>query len=471
MQSLKSTHIRSRITQSLSFRTIMIAILSLLMLIPLSLVDQTIKERSSRYYNVLSDIASSWGKQQTLIGPLLVVPYVEHVVTVNTITDKSGDSKTISKDVFTEKTLLILPQELDINADLKEEYRKRGIYNSLVYAAETTLHGHFNIEQLIDSCNRNCSIKWDKAWISIGLSDTKAITETSRMNWDGSSIAIHPGTKLTHLINNGFHAPLLGLNPQTPLPTFKIRIAMNGSKGIRFAPLGVVSKANITSSWPHPSFQGEVLPKEKKITAEGFTARWQIPNLARNYPQYWQIDDNPSMRSKHSARYDLTQFTTGVDLFEPVTLYSKISRSTKYGILLIALTYITFLIFELTVKAKPHFVQYVLVGLALSLFYLLLVSLAEHIRFLYAYLVASGVTILLITLYSMAILKKKLRAMWIGVLLIGLYAVLYTLLHLEDYALLAGSALLLVVISTLMFVTRRIEPAEAPAILRNSDTE
>lgn len=459
---MKSTPIFSRFTQSLSFRTIIIAILSLLMLIPLSLVDDTIRERSSRYYGVLTDIASSWGEQQTLIGPLLVVPYVEHVITVNTITDKSGESKTISKDVFTEKTIVILPQELEITADLKEEYRKRGIYNSLVYAADTTLQGHFNIEHLLKTCDRNCSIHWDKAWLSVGLSDTKAITETSRINWDGSSISINPGTKIPQLINNGFHAPLMGIKPETPLPTFRMRIAMNGSKGIRFAPLGVVSKAKITSSWPHPSFQGAVLPKEQEINDKGFTARWQIPNLARNYPQHWLLDDKSTQPSSRPARspYDLYQFTTGVDLFEPVTLYSKISRSTKYGILLIVLTYITFLIFELTIKAKPHFIQYVMIGLALSLFYLLLVSLAEHIVFLHAYLIASGVTILLITLYSMAVLRKKSRALWIGFLLIGLYAVLYTLLHLEDYALIAGSALLLVVLSVLMYVTRRIESAE-----------
>ncbi len=444
----------SGLTQSLSFRSIMIAILSLLMLIPLTLVDQSIKERSSRYYNVLSDISSSWGQQQTLIGPLLIVPYVEHVVTVNTVTDSNGTSKTISKDVFTEHKRILLPQELEIDADLKEQYRKRGIYNSLVYTADTTVSGHFNISSLLDSCNKNCSIKWDKAWLSMGLSDTKAITETSRFNWDGTSLAINPGTKVPQLINSGFHAAILGNQPQTPLPTFKIRIAMNGSKGLRFAPLGVTTTTKITSTWPHPSFQGAILPKENEITPEGFTARWQIPNLARNYPQYWELSKQDRENSQTS--YQLHHFTTGVDLFEPVTLYSKISRAAKYGILLIVLTYITFLIFELTIQSKPHFIQYVLIGLSLSLFYLLLVSLAEHILFLHAYIIAAGVTILMITLYSMAILDKKRRAFGIALLLIGLYAVLYTILHLEDYALLAGSALLLIVLSALMFVTRRI---------------
>ena len=440
-------------TQSLSFRSALIAILTLLMVIPLTLVDNTIRERSNRYNNVLNDMASNWGDQQTLVGPVLVVPFVEHVLTVSTITDNSGESKTVSKDVFTERTMYILPQELDIEAKMNEEYRKRGIYNSLVYTSNLTLKGQFNIEELIDVCTDNCTVHWDKAWITIGLSDTKAITEASRLNWDGSSVSINPGTKIPQLIHSGFHAPLMGNVPESPLPTFKLHIVFNGSKGIRFAPLGEVTKAKISAGWPHPSFQGSVLPKEQKVSATGFTAKWQIPNLARNYPQHW-IDEADKKNDRPA--YDFYNFTTGVDLFEPITLYSKISRASKYGILFIALTYITFLIFELTVRTKPHFIQYVLVGLSLSLFYLILVSLAEHIVFLYAYLAASGVTILLITLYSAAILKKKRRALGIALLLIGLYAVLYTILHLEDYALLAGSGLLLVVISALMLATRKI---------------
>ena len=452
---MKSSSKLVQFTQSLSFRSALIAILTLLMLIPLMLVNDTIRERSNRYNSVLNDMANSWGDQQTLVGPILVVPFVEHVLTVSTITDNNGESKTISKDVFTERTMFILPQELDIEAKMKEEYRKRGIYNSLVYTSDLSLKGQFNINELIDICTDSCTVHWDKAWITVGLSDTKAIVETSRLNWDGSSININPGTKIPQLVHSGFHAPLMGNVPESPLPTFKLRIVFNGSKGLRFAPLGEVTKTKISAGWPHPSFQGAVLPKEQTITAAGFTAKWRIPNLARNYPQHWIVEADVKA-NQPSQNYDLYNFTTGVDLFEPVTLYSKISRASKYGILFIALTYITFLIFELTVRTKPHFIQYVLVGLSLSLFYLILVSLAEHIIFLYAYLAASGITIFLITLYSAAILKKKRRALGIALLLIGLYAVLYTILHLEDYALLAGSGLLLVVISVLMLATRKI---------------
>ncbi len=458
---MSSTHTAdrlSRLTQSLSFRSLTIAILTLLMLIPLLFVNDIIQERNSRYHQVLSDISSRWGERQTLTGPLLVVPYVEHIVSINTVTDNKGETRTISKDVYNEKTLVILPQELDITGNMQETYRKRGIYQSLVYTADLTLQGHFNIDVLTQRCRSNCSIKWDRAWISVGLSDTRAITETSRMNWDGTSVGINPGTRIPGLIRNGFHAPLVGTAPQTPLPTFRLRIGLNGSQGLSFSPLGEVTTAKITSSWPHPSFQGQVLPKEQTITADGFIAKWQIPNLARNYPQQWELNTQTQQGGGYRPEFTLGQFTAGVNLFEPVTLYSRIARASKYGILFIALTYLTFLIFELTVQTRPHLIQYILIGLALSLFYLLLVSLAEHTRFLYAYLAAAGVTIIMITLYSAAILTKKRRALWVALLLTGLYGVLYTLLHLEDYALLAGSGLLLVVTGVLMYVTRHINP-------------
>ncbi len=436
-----------KITQTLSFRSIVIAILTVVMFVPLLMVNNMVNERGHRYQSVLNEIASSWGQPQTIIGPILAIPYVEHLVTVDTVTDSKGNTETISKDVFNDYTMILLPQELILQGDMKEAYRQRGIYKSLVYSVELTISGQYNIKPLFDSCTNNCSIKWDKAWISLGLSDTKAINETSRMNWGGASTGIHPGTLLPELIPSGFHASLKGLEPETATPNFRLRLSLNGSEGIRFAPLGEVTQATIKSAWAHPSYQGSILPKKEKHGAEGFLAQWQITNLTRNYPQYWLSD----------KKYDLHAFTAGVDLFEPVTHYSKVSRAIKYGILFIILTFITFLIFELTIQARPHFLQYTLIGFAISLFYLLLVSLAEHVKFLHAYIAATGITVFMITLYAAAMLKKFSRALLIFFLLSGLYAVLYTIMHLEDYALLAGAALLLVVMGVLMLVTRNIQ--------------
>jgi len=269
------------------------------------------------------------------------------------------------------------------------------------------------------------------------------------LNWNGSEVGYSPGTRVTDLISHGFHASLKGLNATTDQHVFNTKISINGSQGFRFAPFGENTTVNMKSSWPHPSFQGMTLPTHYEVTDEGFTSSWTIPHLARNYPQSW-------VSSNANASYNLGEFTAGVDLFEPVFLYTKVTRAVKYGILFVGLTFLTFLIFELTTQARLHFVQYGLIGVALTLFYLVLLSIAEHTTFLTAYLVAAAINIGLITIYTGTALKNWSRASVIFVLLSALYTVLYSLLQLEDYALLMGTMLLLSVLIVLMYVTRNL---------------
>ncbi|NNC68131.1 MAG: cell envelope integrity protein CreD, partial [Gammaproteobacteria bacterium] len=290
-------------------------------------------------------------------------------------------------------------------------------------------------------------IDWDKAYIVLGLSDTRAINEVSSLNWNGNEIGYSPGTKVTEILSHGFHASLEGLNAETEQHVFNTKVSINGSQGFRFAPFGENTTVNMKSSWPHPSFQGMTLPNNYEVTADGFTSSWTIPHLARNYPQSWVYADQ---------NYHLGEFTAGVDLFEPVFLYSKVTRAVKYGILFVGLTFLTFLIFELTTQTRLHYVQYGLIGVALTLFYLVLLSIAEHTAFLTAYIIAAISNIGLITIYTGAALKNWTRAGVIFVLLSALYTVLYSLLQLEDYALLMGTMLLLFVLMVLMYVTRNL---------------
>ena len=210
------------LTQSLSFRAIVISILALALMIPMFMVNDTVHERGNRYKGVLNDIALTWGQQQTVIGPVLAVPYVEHIISVETVTGKDGNTSTISKDIFNDHTMIMLPEELNLDAEMEEEYRKRGIYNSLVYTAELSLKGHFNLKPLTEACNRNCSIKWDKAWLSVGLSDTRAINETSRFTWDDNTIGIEPGTRLESFLRTGFmfHLKIRSLKPPCPTSVY-----------------------------------------------------------------------------------------------------------------------------------------------------------------------------------------------------------------------------------------------------------
>lgn len=432
---------------TLTIRVIIVGVIAIVMLIPLVMMQGVVDERNGLYSNVLHDIANTWGGQQLLQGPILVVPFIEKHVSKETIKDEFGKEKVKTKTKYLTMYAIHLPKELKIDVDLVEQHRKRGIYKSLVYEADLTLSGSFNkldIQSMSDHIHR---IDWEKAYLVLGLSDTRAINEVSTLNWNGNDIGYSPGTKVTELLSHGFHASLKGLNAETEQHLFNTKISINGSQGFRFAPFGENTTVDMTSSWPHPSFQGMTLPAHYEITADGFTSSWMIPHLARNYPQTWVYGNE---------NYHLSEFIAGVDLFEPVFLYSKVTRAVKYGILFVGLTFLTFLIFELTTKTRLHYVQYGLIGVALTLFYLVLLSIAEHTAFLTAYVVAATINIGLITIYTGTALKNWIRAGVVFALLSALYAVLYSLLQLEDYALLMGTMLLLSVLMILMYVTRNL---------------
>jgi len=440
-------HKSKSLGDTLTIRAIIVGVIALAMLIPLAMMQGVVHERNGLYRNVLQDISMTWGGQQLLQGPVLVVPFIEKHISKETIKDKDGEERVKTKTTYIPKYAIHLPKDLKIDVDLAEQHRKRGIYKSLVYAAELNLTGSFEQLDIQSMSNHIHRIEYEKAFLVLGLSDTRAINDVSSLNWNGTEVGYSPGTKLTEILSHGFHASLNGLNAQTERHHFSTKISVNGSQGFRFAPFGENTQVNMKSSWPHPSFQGSTLPTQYEITDSGFSSSWTIPHLARNYPQSWVLANQ---------HYNLNEFVAGVDLFEPVFLYSKVTRAVKYGILFVGLTFLTFLIFELTTKVRLHYVQYGLIGVAMTIFYLVLLSIAEHTEFLTAYIVAALINIGLITAYTAAALKSTSRAGMIFVLLSALYLVLYSLLQLEDYALLMGTMLLLSVLIVLMYVTRNL---------------
>ncbi len=382
------------------------------------------------------------------------MPYVERFETKEDVRDKDDNVRTISRTKRVLDAAVALPHHLDIRLTLREAFRRRGIYQSLVYDAEITLSGLFKSRPAVEELSEHIErIDWHKAYLVFGLSDTRAVYEVADLQWNDTPWPLSPGTRQTQLMEAGFHAPLGdALSASSGEHRFELRFSVHGSEAFLFAPLGQTTKVHIASTWPHPSFIGKVLPGQYNVRSDGFDADWEIPHLARHYPQLWSLN---------GATYDVTSFTTGVRLFEPVFLYSLVTRAVKYGLLFIALTFMIFLIFEVTVQTRLHVVQYGLIGLALTLFYLTLLSLAEHIAFLPAYLSASSIIILMITCYTAAALRSAVRTAIIFVLLVGLYTLLYSLLQLEDYALLMGTGLLLAVVVVLMYVTRHMRSGVA----------
>jgi len=390
--------------ESLVWRFGLVVILISLMTIPLEIVESVVYERNSLHDQVQAEVASTWGQLQKIRGPSILIPYTERFDSVEILTDEDGNERTKNKTVYKQRTAILLPEKLNIDVSLLGETRKRSIYEALVYSADVQIKGEFNQPVISELSNNVDEIHWDRAWFSVGISDTQAINKVSALNWNGDTYEFEPGTKITSLIKNGFHAPLdlskfieVGDFAKNNVYPFSLSMNVNGSDGFYFNPFGKTTNVNVTSDWPHPSFRGNVLPDQHNIKNDGFEANWSVPHLARNYPQLWTLE---------TQTFDIEEFTAGVNLFESVSLYSQITRAIKYGALFLVLTYVTFLLFEMGIGRRLHVIQYGVIGLAISMFYLVLLSLAEHTGFFKAYLSAAAVIIVMISLYVQAALKN-----------------------------------------------------------------
>jgi inner membrane protein len=438
---------------SLTFRGFLVTLLTLLLLIPLFMVGSIINERKLYYDSVIESNEAGWNADQTVVGPVLVVPYTERYSSVETATDSNGITNTISRDVITDKTLLILPENLNISAKLNEKKRNTGKFSSYVYQADVLLSGHFKLDAL-PKANNKYSIHWDKAWLSIGLTDTTSLNSAGPLRWQTSSARFEPGSKLQKLLKNGIHASMSGLSVDKESSEFKIELSFNGNSAFNFAPLGESTTAKIQSGWPNPDFIGDLLPTSKVISTEGFNATWRIQSLARNYPQSWIINLGDEQQK---ISYQFDTLTAGVNLFKADTTYDKIMYAANYGVIFIVITFLAFLIFDAKQKYNIHILHYVIIGLLLVLFYLLLTSLIEYFYFDKAYIYAAGSIIGLVTLYTFATLKSFSKGLFILILLSSLYAALYFILQSAEYALVASSVALLFVLVLLMLASYKLK--------------
>mgnify|MGYP000377081288 CR=1 FL=1 len=429
-----------------------IFLMGLAMLIPLGFVNNLVDERGMRYGGVLADIAQTWGDDQVLQGPVLVVPFVEAHHSTRTVVDDAGVPHQIPEVSYHARRAVFLPDALDLAIDLQEERRYRGIYESLVYTATVVVKGSFGALDPTALSDQVHTVEWDKAIWAMGLSDTSAIAEVGALDWGGEAAELSPGARVTELLSSGFHAPVPSLSDEGDRHDFAIAMTLRGSGGVRFAPTAKTTDVVIRSPWQHPSFQGS--PSKRSIDGSGFVAEWSIPHLTRNYPQEWVME-----RETHQ----LFEGLAGVDLFEPVALYSKVERAVKYGILFVFLTFLIFVLFELVAGVRLRLVQYCLVGFSLCLFYVTLLALAEHTSFGTGYLAAAAAAVGMIAAYTGAALRSAARGAVVAAVLGGLYAVLFAILRMEDYALLAGAGLLLTATAALMWATRHLE-APAPAV-------
>ena len=428
--------------QSITIRLFTIGILILLLLIPVSMVENVIQEREARQAEAIREVSSKWGEQQTITGLVLTVPYKSY----EKIIESEGSDK--FRFIETIKYAHFLPEALHITGSISPEIRYRGIYEVIVYNSKINLSGNFAAPDFGEWKINKSNIMWGDATLSLGLSDLRSIQENISVKWNQDKLLFNPGLVTNDVIQNGISTrlPRKDSDSSVASSTFSLDLNFNGSSSLNFIPLGKLTHVNIRSPWKNPSFAGAFLPDKREIGANGFTAQWEVLHLNRSYPQRF--------RGPVSG---INESSFGVTLIVPVDEYQKSMRSAKYAVMFITLTFLIFFFVQILNGIKMHPIQYIMVGLALCVFYTLLIALSEHISFLYSYLLSSVAIVGLITLYAKSIFKNKTLTSLIALILMILYGFIYSIIQMEDYALLMGSIGLFLVLSIAMYLSRKID--------------
>jgi inner membrane protein len=421
-------------------RILAVAFLALLLRIPISMVDGLIRERQERRDEAVAEVSAKWGREQSVIGPALVVPYLQRTE----ITSASG--KTITQT--TEREVVILPARLAAKVRLGAEERSRGIFSVPVYRANVELRGEIAKAPVLALGIDPASVAWDRAQLVVGISDARAIQNAAAVTWNGQAVALRPGVGAQALTAAGIHAPVDASGPGDRF-SFALPLVLNGSVGLSFAPLGEQTSVSLEASAGSPSFQGAWLPTVRNVAASDFSATWEIPSLGRNYPQSWLASED--------RRADVEASRFGVALVSPVDQYRMAERSVKYAGLFILLTFATVWLIEVLARIHVHPIQYLLLGSALCVFYLLELSLAEHLGFGLSYAIASCAIVAMVGAYGFVVFRRAGWAIGIATGVAALYGYLFVLLRNEDFALLIGSIGLFAVLAGVMFATRNVD--------------
>lgn len=417
-------------------------VLVLIMLVPLGMVEGVVSERAALKALVAAEIGEQWGPAQIISGPVLVVPY--EAARVRPTAD--GQQQTFIETRYA----IFTPDELRINAASDVEKRYKSIYEMLVYDADVTVAGRFAAPDFAAHGIAPTQVKWKSASLVLGISGVRAVKSVS-LNAARQARAIEAGVLPYHPFADGIRAavPLETVGAVSPRGVdFEFKLALNGRDNLSFQPLGRQSEIAISSDWPHPSFTGTPLPAKREIGKEGFAATWSISHIATGSPLSWLVDE---------FRLEPARTTTiGVGLAQPGDVHQQTDRIVKYGILVIGLTFGTMFVVGLLKRDRVHLVQYLLIGASITLFYLLLLSLAEQMDFALAYLIASLVDIAIVAWYAGAAIRRRLGWL-VGGILAAVHAYMYVLLQMESYSLLSGTIGLLAALVAVMIATRKVD--------------
>ena len=438
--------------RAIFFKMSGVTILILLLLIPLGMIHSVLGERLERRNEAVAGITSVWGREQNVIGPVLIVPYRYSFKSWKEQPAVGGKIEKVEVVETAVANAYFLPASLTINSDINPKQLRRGIYQAVVYAGNMELSGRFVRPDFANLRIGEQNVLWDDATVTFAISDLRGVKETLQLQWGESRIPLLPGCKLKGF-SSGVYARVGGLRENHGDIPLKLGITLNGSGGIRFTPIADQNLIKISSPWPDPSFQGAFLPSERNVSAVGFEATWQLAQYGRDYAQQWTDQDNSAGLTSGSVASSLF----GVNFLSGIDSYRNVERAIKYGMLFFVLVFAAFFLFEILSALKIHPFQYTLVGAALCLFYLGLLSLSEFIAFGLAYLAAAAATTLLIWFYCAKVLKSGRRTLIVVGMLAAIYGFLYVALQLQDYSLLFGTAGLFTVLAVVFYITRNID--------------
>ena len=420
---------------SLTLKIILLTVMGLFLLIPLEMIKSIIRERQQTSEKVKQEIANQWAGRQNLSGPVLNIP-------IRVFLFKKNSEPYIS-------TLHIMPDTLIISGDIRTEKRHKSIYQTVVYNSDISLSGKFIIPAI--SPGEGNEVLWSEAYYTMGLSDNRGLKGSVILKCGSLEIEAVPGLRDQEVFPSGITFPAVLTDKDKAIP-FEMEIKLSGSEGLSFSPVGKTTHVNLKSPWNAPGFSGTFLPSGRTIEDTGFKAEWLITNLNRNFPQVWKDNEFKPVNDSF-----------GVDFIMVVDHYQKSLRSAKYGILFIALTFMALLFAEMATGEHLQIMNYLLVSLAIVLFFSLLNALSEQIGFNLAYLIAASSTITLITLFLRKLVGNLKPVILIAGMLVFLYLFIFILLSLNDYAYLAGNIGLFFFLAVTMAVSTKLGLFNSPA--------
>jgi inner membrane protein len=457
------------IQESIMVKLFSIGFLILILLIPSAWIDDLIRERQQRADSVIDEVADKWSGSQTVSGPVLIIPYKKQEVI-----DRGKEGKEIRE--YIEKAFF-LPEQLDITGNVKPQVLHRGIFDAVVYESSLKLNSVFLTPDFKSLQIPADMVQWKDAYMVFGISDLRGISDNPTFMLGDRSLTAEPsnniGVSVTKTVKisageydyaatsnrpevttNGIVMKLNWEDAQQFNGAVNVKLNLKGSRRLDFVAAGKTTNVKLDGEWNNPSFDGEFLPASREVTDSGFTASWKVLHFNRPFSQQWTENNQ-----------ELSGADFGVRLLIPVDQYQKSIRTSKYGVLIILLTFMALFLVEITQKIRIHPFQYILIGAALIIYYTLLLSFSEHVGYNVAYIISSLATVILISFYSSTFFKNKKMAVLFSMLLVVFYTFIYVIILQQDFSLLLGSIGLFLIIGTLMYFSRKVKWYKDPAVI------